>query len=358
MAIQSTTLKEELTWLLDQTIAHKASDLHVLAGVSPTIRIDGELRQLDKPAYTPASVNELLLSLIGKAVGDKIASDRKEIDFAFTYQDHRFRANVFYTTGVLAGSFRLLPNTIQTLDQLGVLPQVADLLNRKQGIIMVVGPTGHGKSTTLASMVNTISESRREHIITIEDPIEYVFENRKSIISQREVGSDTPSFAYALRSALREDPDVVMVGEMRDLETVDAAFQMAETGHLVLSSLHTNSAAQTTERIIGMYNQERQSLVRQQLADTLVAIVSQRLLPKVNGGRVLAMELLIATPAVRTIIREGKTHQLGNIIQTSAADGMVLLERSLADLVSKGEVAIDEATNWAIDPKNLKLMVY
>ena len=224
--------------------------------------------------------------------------------------------------------------------------------------MIITGPTGHGKSTTLASMINQVASEKRGHIITIEDPIEYSFENKKSMISQREVGVDTPSFGMALRAALREDPDMVLVGEMRDMETVEAALQMAETGHLVLTSLHTNSAAQTADRIIDMFPSSQHSQVRMQFSEVLLGIISQRLLPKVQGGRVLATEVLMVNMAVRSLIREGKTHQIPNLIQTSAAEGMVSLDKALAELVGRGEVAIDDALSWSLDPKALKMMIY
>jgi twitching motility protein PilT len=232
------------------------------------------------------------------------------------------------------------------------------MLEHNQGLVIVSGPTGHGKSTTLAAMVNQILHERRAHLVTIEDPIEYVFTSQKSIISQREVGIDTPSFASALRAALREDPDIVLLGEMRDQETMEAALQIAETGHLVLTTLHTNSAAQTANRIIDVFPPHQQEQVRVQLSEVLLGIASQRLLPRVQGGRVLASEIMIANSAVRSLIREGKTHQIPNLIQTSAAEGMMGLDKSLAELVSRGEVSIDDALAWSLDPKTLKMMIY
>jgi twitching motility protein PilT len=227
-----------------------------------------------------------------------------------------------------------------------------------QGFVIITGPTGHGKSTTLAAMINQINHTRSEHIVTIEDPIEYVFEHEKSIISQREVGSDTNSFSRALRSALREDPNVVLIGEMRDLETIEAALTIAETGHLVFTTLHTNSAAQAADRIVDVFPPHQQQQVRMQLANVLLGVVSQRLIPKAQGGRVAACEIMIANSAVRNTIREGKTHQLGNIIQTSAAEGMISMDKVLAELVSKGDITIDSALTWAMDPKAFKMMVY
>lgn len=352
------TIGQEFDWLLAQTVESKASDLHIAPGYSPTLRIDSVLRPLDLPVYTAEKAHEIISSFMGSGLMEKINSSRKELDFSFSYHEYRFRTNVYFAKGELCATFRLLTNEIIDMQTLGVTPALGKMAEHSQGLIIVAGPTGHGKSTTLAALINHISEHRREHIITIEDPIEYLFDQKRSIISQREVGVDTPSFASALRSALREDPDVVLIGEMRDQETVEAALQMAETGHLVLTSLHTNSAAQTAERIIGLFPSDRQNQVRQQLADTLIGIVSQRLLPKVNGGRVMVSEVLVANPAVKSILREGKTHQLPNLIQTSAAEGMISLEKALAEQVGKGVIAVDEALRWAVDPKSLKMMIY
>lgn len=348
----------ELGRLLDYAIEHKASDLHIIADSTPMIRVDGELRSIDAPVMPAEQANQLIQHFIGDKHFEKLNTTRKELDFSFSYKDLRFRCNVFYQRGNLQASLRLLPNAVQDLTTLGVPASVGQLLTHNQGLVLVTGPTGHGKSTTLAAMVNKLSEERRAHIITIEDPIEYVFPHKKSVISQREVGFDTPSFASALRSALREDPDIVLVGEMRDQETIEAALQMAETGHLVLTTLHTNSAAQAANRIIDIFPAHQQEQVRVQLSEVLLGIVSQRLMPRLQGGRVLASEVMIANSAVRSIIREGKTHQLPNLIQTSAAEGMISLDKSLAELVSRGEISIDEAISWSIDPKALKMLIY
>lgn len=353
-----TTSNQEFNSLLDQAIAQNASDLHIVAGAPPTLRIDGVLRPIDLPAYPPEKTLEVVTGLIGHTLYEKISQMRQELDFGFSYKNFRFRCNTYYQKGSLAASLRLLPAMTRDLAALGVPPISGKLLEHNQGLIMVTGPTGHGKSTTLAAMINQLAADRNGHIITIEDPIEYVFEHKKSIISQREVGNDTPLFAFALRAALREDPDIVMIGEMRDKETMETALQIAETGHLVLTSLHTNSAAQTATRIIDVFPPHQQNQVRIQLSEVLLGVISQRLLPRIQGGRVLATEVLVANPAVRAIIREGKTHQLPNVIQTSAAEGMVGLDKSLAELVARGEVAIDDALAWSLDPKALKMMIY
>jgi twitching motility protein PilT len=352
-------LTPEFIRLLDTGIDNHASDIHIMANTAPMLRIDGSLRPIaDVPSMTPESATLILSQFIGPTRYEQLITERIEQDFSFSYRDLRFRANVFLQKGSLAGSLRILPQKLQDLDTLGLPSATAKMLDRNQGLVIIAGPTGHGKSTTLASMINRIASERRWHILTVEDPIEYIFEHKKSIIAQREVGSDTTSFASALRTSLREDPDVVVLGEMRDLESIEAAMQIAETGHLVLTTLHTNSAAQTANRIIDVFPPHQQDQVRTQLSEILIGILSQRLLPRIQGGRILACELLLANSAVRSIIRDGKTHQLPNLIQTSAAEGMVSLDKSLAELVSRGEVSIDDALAWSLDPKALKLMIY
>lgn len=344
--------------LLDVAIERNASDLHITVGVPPMLRIDGKLGPLpDMEAVTPEVAGRLLQSITTPEQAERL-SQRRELDFSFGYQKMRFRTNAFYQKGNVSAALRLIPVAIKKMEELGIPPILERFTEPSQGFVIITGPTGHGKSTTLAALVETINEKRSEHIITIEDPIEYVFEHKKSMIVQREVGSDTNSFSRALRSALREDPNVVLVGEMRDLETIEAALTLAETGHLVFTTLHTNSASQTADRIIDVFPPHQQQQVRMQLANVLLGVVSQRLLPRVQGGRVLATEIMMANSAVRNTIREGKTHQLPNIIQTSASEGMISLDKVLAELVSRGEITIDTALAWAIDPKAFKMMVY
>jgi len=348
----------EMKQLLDGAIAKEASDLHITVGVPPTLRLDGKLLPLtDLGPVTPEVSERLLMSIMTDDQVERL-HQRRELDFSFGYQKMRFRVNAFYQKGNLSAALRLIPVKIKTMEELGVPPILERFTEPSQGFVIITGPTGHGKSTTLASLIESINESRSEHIITIEDPIEYIFEHKKSIIVQREVGSDTNSFARALRSALREDPNVILVGEMRDLETIEAALTLAETGHLVFTTLHTNSAAQTADRIIDVFPPHQQQQVRMQLANVLLGVVSQRLMPRVQGGRILATEIMIANSAVRNTIREGKTHQLPNIIQTSASEGMIALDKVLAELVSRGEISIDTALSWALDPKAFKMMVY
>lgn len=348
----------ELEKLLNAAIGAQANDLHILVGVPPMFRVEGKLTAIpDETALTGERVAKLIKSLLlPKQIED--LEQRRELDFSFGHAESRIRANVYYQRGELAASLRFIPKKIRTLTDLNLPPILEKFTQSAQGFVIISGPTGHGKSTTLAALVELINSTRTDHIITIEDPVEYVFEHQKSIISQREVGGDTNSFARALRSALREDPNVILVGEMRDLETIEAAITLAETGHLVLTTLHTNSAAQTPDRIIDVFPPHQQSQIRMQLANVLLGVVSQRLLPRAAGGRIVAAEVLVANNAVRNLIREAKTHQIGNIIQTSAAEGMISLDKVLAELVSKGEISLDDALTWALDPKAFKMMVY
>ena len=348
----------EMKELLDLAIEKGASDLHVTVGVPPALRIDGKLLPItDKGVVTPETAERLLMSIMNAEQVERL-QQRRELDFSFGYQKTRFRTNAFYQKVNISAALRLIPVLIKSLEELGVPPILERFTEPSQGFVIITGPTGHGKSTTLAALIESINQKRADHIITIEDPIEYVFEHKKSIIVQREVGSDTNSFARALRSALREDPNAILVGEMRDLETIEAALTLAETGHLVFTTLHTNSAAQTVDRMIDVFPPHQQQQVRMQLANVLLGVVSQRLLPRAQGGRVLATEIMVANSAVRNTIREGKTHQLPNIIQTSASEGMIALDKVLAELVSRGEITIDTALQWALDPKAFKMMVY
>lgn len=344
--------------LLDFAIKKNATDLHLILGTAPILRIDDKLSEIKDIAPFDAATMKAALEGFFTDGGEAELKELKEVDFSFGHGNCRFRANIYYQNGELAASFRLIPNNIRTFEELGLPSIVERFVQSSQGFMIVAGPAGHGKSTTLAAMVDYINKQRHEHIITIEDPIEYLFKHEKSFISQREVGTDTKSFGNALRSALREDPDVILVGEMRDLETAEAALTLAETGHLVLTTLHTNSSAQTADRIISMFPSHQQDQVRAQLSNVLLGVVSQRLLPKVSGGRVLAAEIMVVDSAIRNLIREGKTYQIPNAIQTSSSAGMISLDKVLAELVSKGEVSVDDAVAWALDPKAFKTMVY
>lgn len=352
------TIDPRMKKLLEAAIAKNASDLHLNVGVPPMLRIDGRLVAVEQePILNSETAEKLTVSLMREEQISRF-QEKKELDFSFSFDDTRFRVNSFYQKSEFSVSLRLIPAQIKTISELGLPPILEKFTTQSQGFVIISGPTGHGKSTSLAALIEEINKTRSDHIITIEDPIEYVFEHKKSIISQREVGTDTVSFANALRSALREDPNVILVGEMRDLESIEATLTLAETGHLVFTTLHTNSAAQTADRIIDVFPPHQQQQVRLQLANVLLGVVSQRLLPRTSGGRIAACEIMVADNAVRNTIREGRTHQLSNIIQTSASEGMISLDKVLAELVSKGEVTIDDALTWAIDPKALKMMVY
>lgn len=340
--------------LLDLTIQRNASDLHLSVGFPPTLRIHGEL--IPVPGEPPTSL-EQIESLIKPLLTDtqhNIYKQALELDFSFEFEGKaRFRINLFKQKGYPAAALRLIPYKIPLIEELGFPAVVNKLIDLKQGFILVTGPTGHGKSTSLASFINKINQTRAEHIITIEDPIEYVYPAGKSLIEQREMYSDTHSWGNALRSALREDPDVVLVGEMRDLETIASAMTIAETGHLVFATLHTNSAAQSVDRIIDVFPEVQQPQIRLQLAATLEAILSLRLVPTIQPGRILATEILFATPAIQNIIREGKSYLIDNTIETSAELGMQPLERSLANLVKNGAISQDVALRYALRPELL-----
>lgn len=339
--------------LLQFVVSKDASDLHLVVGVPPTVRVDGELIPVGADAVTIEWAEEAIYSLLTQEQRDQFRVNR-ELDFSFQLEKlARFRINVYFQKNSPAAALRLVHSVIRTADELK-LPQVVHTFSRlKQGFVLVTGPTGHGKSSTLAALIEEINRTRSEHIVTIEDPIEFIYQPKKSIISQREMRNDTHSWDIALRSALREDPDVVLVGEMRDFETISAALTVAETGHLVLATLHTNSASQTIDRIIDVFPETQQQQARQQLAGSLEAVLSQRLVPALNGGRVPATEILLGTAAVRNLIREGKSHQIDNSIQTSGGLGMVTLETSLATWVRAGVVSADVAKAFALRTEEL-----
>ncbi|MCU1458448.1 MAG: type pilus assembly protein PilT [Actinomycetia bacterium] len=318
----------------------KGSDLLLVVGAPPTIRVDGELRPIEgEPVLTPAFNDDLVHAALGPELSLRLKEER-DIDFSFGWEDHaRVRGNAFYQRGTVGLALRLIPSDIPSFAELGLPPIVEELANATHGLVLVTGPTGSGKTTTLAAMVKYISLHRACHILTIEDPIEFHHAHSRSIVTQREVGSDSESFARALRSALREDPDVLLVGEMRDMESIQAALNIAETGHLVLATLHTNDAAQAVNRIVDVFPPESQAQIRVQVAASLVGVIAQRLLPRIDGGRVAAFEILMATPAVRTLIRDSKAEQLTNVISTGQRQGMVSLAASTQKLVEAGIVA-------------------
>ncbi len=344
--------------LLDLTFQRNASDLHLSVGFTPMLRIHGDLIPVvGEPPVTPEQIESLLHPLIS-AQQRNIYDQGLELDFSFELEGKaRFRANVYRQKGFPAVALRLIPYQIPAMESLGLPATVERLTKLKQGFVLVTGPTGHGKSTTLASFINKINLERAEHVITIEDPIEYVYPKAKSFIEQREMYKDTRSWGNALRAALREDPDVLLVGEMRDLETISSAMTIAETGHLVLATLHTNSAAQSFDRVIDVFPEIQQPQIRLQLAATLEAVISQRLVPTIQPGRTLATEILYATPAVRNIIREGKTYLTDNLIETSSEGGMQILERSLANLVKDGKISEEVAQRFALRPQLLSKLL-
>lgn len=344
--------------LLQLTIERNASDLHLLVGSPPTLRVNGELLEVHATEkLTNQAIEQLLFPLLNE-VQKKLLVENWELDMGLEYENKaRFRINVYKQKNSWAVAFRLIPRKIKSLEETGLPGVVAKLTDVKQGLVLVTGPTGHGKSTTLASFTNTINLSRAAHIITVEDPIEYIYPAGKSLISQRELNLDTKSWGNALKAALREDPDVVLIGEMRDLETIQAALTIAETGHLVFATLHTNSAAQSIDRIIDVFPSTQQSQIRLQLASVLEAIISQRLIPTIEPGRALAYEILFSNSAVRAQIREDKTYMLDNLIQTSAEGGMISLESCLATLVREGKITSEIAVNYAARPEVLNKLL-
>ncbi len=336
--------------LLEECVRTKASDLHIQVGLPPILRIDGALQPVSGyNALDESAVEKLVFATLEEDQKQILIKD-KEFDYSFSFGDlGRFRVNAFHEKGNLAAAFRLIPNQIQTIADLGMPPVVTSFADFPRGLVLVTGPTGSGKSTTLAALVDKINSEKSSHIITIEDPIEFTHKSKRSVVVQREVHYDTYSFSAALRSALREDPDVVLIGEMRDLETISAAITIAETGHLVFATLHTNSASQSIDRMIDVFPPHQQPQVRSQLSNILMAICAQRLVPAIGGGRVVAAEILVANPAVRSVIREGKTHQLDTIIQTGADQGMQTMDRTLVKLVQTGVITHDAAREYAVD---------
>ncbi len=345
---------QKIELLLEEVVKRKASDLHLQVGVPPMLRIDGALAPVQGASVlNEKSVEELIFGLLGDDQKQILLRD-KELDFSFAFGDlGRFRVNAFHERSNLAAAMRLIPNDIKNIEELG-LPQILNKFTEyPRGLVLVTGPTGSGKSTTLAALVDKINTEQARHIITVEDPIEYTHKSKKGLVVQREVHYDTFSFSAALRSALREDPDVVLIGEMRDLETIAAAITIAETGHLVFATLHTNGASQSVDRMIDVFPPHQQSQVRVQLGNILMAICSQRLIPAIAGGRIAATEILLTTPAVRNIIREGKSYQLEAVIQTGAETGMQSMDKTLVNLIHTGIISYDEARNNAVDLEEL-----
>ncbi|MBI3610949.1 MAG: type IV pilus twitching motility protein PilT [Nitrospirae bacterium] len=345
--------------LLQTLIEKGASDLHITTGTPPQIRVDGDLVPLNMPAMTPAETKQLVYSVLTDAQKHKF-EEENELDFSFGLKGlSRFRANVFMQRGAVAAAIRTIPFKIMTYDELGLPAVVRDLMNKPRGLILVTGPTGSGKSTTLATMIDTVNNERHEHIVTVEDPIEFLHPHKKCLVNQREVNSDTKSFKTALKYILRQDPDVVLIGEMRDLETIETALTIAETGHLTLATLHTNSCAQTINRIIDVFPPYQQSQVRAQLSFVLEGILCQQLIAKASGhGRVLALEILVPNPAIRNLIREDKIHQIYSTMQTGQAKyGMQTMNQSLFDLYQRRLITYDDAINRSSQAEELVNMM-
>ncbi len=350
--------KQKLTGLIDQLVAQGGSDLHCGEGVVPTIRVSGTLTQLvSEPALTREDMLGFLTEMLVPERKEAFLKTQ-EADFSYAYGDKaRFRGNAYFERGHIGIALRLIPRVIRTMQELNLPPALEGFATRKQGFFLVVGPVGQGKTTTLAALIEKINLERTEHIVTIEDPIEYLFENKRSLIEQREVRVDTADFSQALRSVFRQDVNVLMIGEMRTPETIATAVSAAETGHLVFSTLHTNNAAQTIDRIIDSFPPEQQGQIRIQLSASLAGIFSQRLVPRISGGLIPAYELLIATTAVQNLIREKRTHEIQTLIETGAEEGMIDMNRSLAELVRSGEISPESAYSRALNPKVLERLL-
>lgn len=344
--------------LLKSIIDKNASDLHLVVGMPPYLRVDGKLKPIEGEAVlTPERAKELIFPLLNPEQKDLFLVN-KELDLSVELSNlGRFRVNVYFQKGSMAAALRLITVKIRTIEELG-LPKVCYQLSElRQGLVLVTGPTGHGKSTTLAAIIDQINQTRSEHIVTIEDPIEYIYRPKFSLISQREMHGDTHSWLVALRSVLREDPDIVLVGEMRDYETISAALTVAETGHLVLATLHTNSAAQTVDRIVDVFPEHQQGQIRTQLANVMAAVLGQRLIPTIGGGRTAALEIMLGTAAIKTSIREGKSHLINNVIQTSSELGMQSLEMDLARLINGGKIEMNVGLEYALNQQELMRLV-
>jgi len=344
--------------LLELTRKSQASDLHLSPGHPPVLRVDGTLVPLLKEeVLSQRDMEGLAKSLMQENQYARFLEE-KEIDLSYNFDDKvRFRVNVFFQKGNIACALRLIPTKISSIDDLNLPPILYEFTRANQGFVLITGPSGQGKSTTLAALIDEINHQRADHVITIEDPIEYIFEDDRAIIDQREVNRDTLSFAKALRSTFRQDPDVIMVGEMRDPETIAIAITAAETGHLVFATLHTNSAAQTIHRVVDSFPPEQQGQIRSQLSSSLLGVVSQRLIPRIKGGLIPACEIMVSNPAIANLIREGKVHEIPLVIETSVEQGMISLNRALSLLVKAKEISLENALNYSSNPLELKTLV-
>lgn len=346
---------QNLKKILDTTIKEGASDLLISVNHHPTIRITGQLVPLSKEKIvSPEDAENMAFSLIDEPKKKKLLSE-KEIDFSYDFDGKaRFRVNIFFQRDCLSMALRPIPSEIKSIENLSLPPILHEFTDKTQGLVLVTGASGQGKSTTLASLVDEINHTRAVHVITIEDPVEYIYKSNKAIIEQREVSVDTNSFAGALRAIFRQNPDVIMVGEMRDLETISTTITAAETGHLVFATLHTNSAAQSIHRIIDVFPSEQQNQIRFQLAGSLLGVVSQRLVPRINGGFIPACEVMICNTAISNLIRENKNHEIPAVIETSSREGMISLNRSLADLARRKEISMNDSISYSLNPAELK----
>ena len=341
--------------LLDTVVAQEASDLDISVGHVPNIRITGQLVPLSQEKVIAPKDSEGLAFSIMSELQKKKFLEEKEVDFSYQHEEKgRFRVNIFFQRGSISLALRFIPSRIRTIEELNLPPVLHDFTSRPQGLILVTGATSQGKSTTLAAMIDEINHTRSVHVITVEDPIEYTYPIDRAIIDQREVAIDTLNFNNALRASLRQNPDVIMVGEMRDLETISTTITAAETGHLVFATLHTNSAAQTIHRIVDVFPAEQQGQIRFQLSSSLLGIISQRLIPRIKGGFIPVCEVMICNNAVSTLIRENKVHEIPAVIETSAKEGMISLSRAMVDLVRKKEISLKNATDFALDPGEVK----
>jgi twitching motility protein PilT len=348
----------DIRQLLEITIQMNASDLHLVVGHPPALRIAGDIVMLENPALKPREIESLLLPILNEEQLKKL-EDNFEVDFTYSIEGlARFRGNIMLQRGTYSAAFRVVPHVVPEFDNLGLIPEIKNLCNLSKGLVLVTGPAGSGKSTTLAALINIINNTRKLNIITIEDPIEFLHRHNMSMVRQREVGSDTHSFASALKHILRHDPDVIMIGEMRDKESISIAITAAETGHLVFSTMHTQTAPLTISRIVDIFTSERREQVRQQLANSIQAIIFQQLVPLIgNKGRVVAVEYMAATPAIRNIIREGKYHQLYSVIQTGNAYGMQTMDQALVKHYNSGKISRESMFEYCIDKREVERLI-
>lgn len=352
----------EITEKLNRFLVHakekNASDLHISVGHHPIIRVDGNLQKIrEEDKISPEEAKQIAFEITNEKQQQKLLEER-EVDFSFQHENgDRYRVNIFHQMENISSVLRRIPSTIKTLEELNLPESLYNFTRSSQGLVLVTGPTSHGKSTTLAALIDKIDKNMFKHIITIEDPVEYIFKDDKALIDQREVGQDTKSFAKALKSAFRQDPDVIMVGEMRDPETIRTAITAAETGHLVFSTLHTNSASQTIHRIVDSFPSDQQDQIRTQLSASLLGVISQRLIPRKSGGLIPACEILKNNAAVSNLIRENKIHEIGITVETSSSDGMISLNKYLSNLIKNNEITLEDATTYSPKPKSLKKLI-